>query len=394
MATIKKPRLMVLSLGGTWSARRDSNGTIVPGGPLGWFRPADLFTRAKVEDQLTDSRWSLPKEPLLFEEQLDRLCDPSGFGLLNIDSTDMAPVHWTQTAEFILQHGNDYDAWVVATGTDTMSSLAAALAFSLRRFGKPVVVTGAQKSRLVAGSDALFNLMNAMRVAAHLTTNDRGDVEPTLREVVVTFGSRIIRATRCRKFSEADLEAFATINAKDLGRIRLDVDIDKTMRLDVPEKGTKYWPKIGNPTKYDSQIGLLHLYPEMPESLLLTLGESCKAVVLAGFGAGNAPTRDAVSPVAPTIRTLTELGVPVLMTTQCVLGSAEFKRNRYKGSEEAQAGGCIILNDMLPDVAAVKARFVISNDFGCLNADGRVDRNRFHTLMIRPLAGEMTKNKE
>lgn len=411
--TKHKPMLLILSLGGTWNARRNKAGKLEATPLLGDFSPADLFTIQKkppdgAEFQRNEEESREPprqKVVPLFEEQLDDLCVASGYGLFGIDSSNLGPPHWTQVANYILRDEHDYDCFVVMTGTDTLAYLAPALAFALRRFGKPVIVSGAQKSRLDAGSDALFNLMNACKVALE-SSSKSARFRPKLQEVAVVFGSRVIRATRCRKYSERDLEAFRSMNVRDLGRIRLDVDIDLSMRLDKPEKGNRYWPEKS--TGFDAEVGLLYLYPGMPPKLLDELGQYCSAIVLAAYGAGNhpgpepspeepgpevEPTRaqldalDAIRSLADSIGELRKAGVPVVVTTQCVLGTAEFKKNTY--SSGADKRKCIIVNDMLPEVALVKARWIASNFKSCM-PNGKIDWHEFKRLMLRPIAGEIT----
>src|SRR4051794_42835 len=101
-----------------------------------------------------------------------------------LDSANARPSDWLRIARDIADHRHAYDGFVVLHGTDTMAYTASALAFLLRRLGKPVVVTGSQIPLGVLRSDGRQNLLTSALVAA------RDDV----REVVLVFGSQILGA--------------------------------------------------------------------------------------------------------------------------------------------------------------------------------------------------------
>lgn len=65
--------------------------------------------------------------------------------LSNVDSTNVIPDDWTKISEYIFKHREDYDGFLVAHGTNTMSYSASAVALALGlEFGKPIVFTGSQ----------------------------------------------------------------------------------------------------------------------------------------------------------------------------------------------------------------------------------------------------------
>ena len=51
---------------------------------------------------------------------------------------------WAKLAKDVDKYYNNFDAFVIVHGTDTMSYTASALSFMLENLGKPVILTGAQ----------------------------------------------------------------------------------------------------------------------------------------------------------------------------------------------------------------------------------------------------------
>ena len=51
---------------------------------------------------------------------------------------------WAKLAKDVYKYYNNFDAFVIVHGTDTMSYTASALSFMLENLGKPVILTGAQ----------------------------------------------------------------------------------------------------------------------------------------------------------------------------------------------------------------------------------------------------------
>jgi len=53
---------------------------------------------------------------------------------------------WAQMAQLIAKNYDSYEGFVILHGTDTMVYTASALSFMLKNLGKPVILTGAQRS--------------------------------------------------------------------------------------------------------------------------------------------------------------------------------------------------------------------------------------------------------
>src|SRR3989338_2657318 len=83
--------------------------------------------------------------------------------LFNVDSSNITPENWTALAGKIEEAYDQFDAFIVLHGTNTMGDTCAALSFALGNINKPVIVTGAQVPLGYLGSDATTNLINALR---------------------------------------------------------------------------------------------------------------------------------------------------------------------------------------------------------------------------------------
>jgi L-asparaginase len=88
------------------------------------------------------------------------------FELTDVDSSDIKPEHWISLVNHIKQEYDNYDAFIITHGTNTMGYTCAALSFALSNPNKPILLTGSQVSAGLPGSDGLTNLENTLRLAA------------------------------------------------------------------------------------------------------------------------------------------------------------------------------------------------------------------------------------
>jgi len=336
MTDSSRSKVRIIGLGGTWCSTQIESGV----GPEG------------RGNQPLGPDFDVAKEfPAISE-----VCDTKWHEAMWVDSSNLAIPDWTQLARLLSEERDDYDGFVIMQGTDTLAFTAIALAFALRGFGKPIVLSGAQVPLDNPGTDAVTNLVNATRVAA-LSPRRNGKPESELREVAVVFGSRIIRASRCRKFSERDYEAFDSVNVPAIGTIGTDIWTNEGLLL---EPNSLFTPA----TEFADGVVLHHVYPGMRPETLEAVSLRSRGVVLAAFGAGNIPCRsdNAGNPYAlePAIRALADKGIPVVVTTQCVTGQAE--PGTYSTGTAAKTAGAIIANDLTPEAAYVKLSWLLANE--------------------------------
>ena len=141
---------------------------------------------------------------------LGSLCHIDAVQPMNIDSTNMSPDCWLALADCLRAHYDQYDGFVITHGTDTMAYTACALSYLVQQSGKPIVLTGAQKSIYVQDTDARRNLYDAF-VAAQ---------DDNLAGVYIVFDGRVILGTRARKTRTKSMNAFSSIDYPDVALIR------------------------------------------------------------------------------------------------------------------------------------------------------------------------------
>lgn len=261
-----------------------------------------------------------------------------------MDSSDISPIHWVELARWIREEYERWDGFVILHGTDTLSYTTSALSFMLKNLGKPVVITGAQLPLLNERTDGRSNMANALRVAAH--RNEDGI--PLIPEVMVCFGTLLLRGNRTRKASTTDLTGFTSPNFPPLGKLGERIEIARRLIRPVPDPTLEPFeieeclePKVLDVTLFPGQSA---------ENLasLLTHSE-LKGVVIRTFGAGNAMTDPAVGAA---FQSATDGGRLILNVTQCWQGQVEM--GLYENSSQLMDAGVISGLDLTPEAALCK----------------------------------------
>ena len=92
-----------------------------------------------------------------FIPEIKQMCDVDVKTLFSIDSTSIYYKHWMIIAKTIKENYDNYDGFIIAHGTDTMSYTASALSYLIQNSRKPIVITGSQKPINLDVSDAKTN---------------------------------------------------------------------------------------------------------------------------------------------------------------------------------------------------------------------------------------------
>ncbi len=323
-----KSRVLLISTGGTITMVQTSSGDLAPA------ESADIL---------------LERVP-----EVKTLADVDLLPLANIDSSNIDPAVWLRISRELYKRYRDYDGFVITHGTDTLAYTSAALSLMLQELGKPVVVTGSQVPLEEIGSDGRANLINSFRVAV-----------ADLAEVSVVFGSQIIRGSRAKKTSAFDMQAFTSANALPLGTIGLSI---KFAREAV--KRSKRKPMLR--PFLESSVCLLPVFPGIRPELVTHVAETHKGIILEGYGAGNIPTEGAFS-LVPAIQSATSRGVPVVICTQCLVGSTEMEL--YRVGRAALQAGAIPAMDMTPEMALVKLMWVLGQTSDLATIDSMMQKS-------------------
>jgi len=256
--------------------------------------------------------------------------------LYNIDSTDVDINNWKKIAKCIYENYDSYDGFVVSHGTDTLSYSASAISFMLQNIGKPVVFTGAQLPLSNIYTDGTNNLINSFLLASKYD----------IGEVCILFGSKIMRATRSRKVSAFDLQAFDSINVNSLGTIGLSFTLSNEVKGRRKSTRLKYYDN------FDENISFIKMFPGLSEEVFANMTKNVNGLILQGFGAGNIPTR-----FFDQIIKLADSNIPIVICTQCVVGKIELEL--YKVGQQLSELGVISARDMTPEAAIVKLMWAL-----------------------------------
>jgi len=243
--------------------------------------------------------------------------------LLNIDSSNMQPEHWTAMISEIETKYDEFDAFIILHGTNTMGFSSAALSFALENINKPVIFTGAQVPLGYLGSDSVTNLVNALRVAVWGYHEVKG--------VMAVFGSKIITGTRVKKGSDFDYDPFKSFQTGNLGQIgrfiRInEVGMKKHISYLSKSKALAIQSRVMSVKKdFDTKsIASLTEFPGMSVDTFKILVENngIKAFLFRSFGAG-----DPSSQLFPAFKYLKKKKIPIVVTTQAPSGVSNFQVN-------------------------------------------------------------------
>ena len=192
--------------------------------------------------------------------------------LLNLDSSNIEPVHWKMMVECIRENYEQYDGFVIAHGTDTMAYTAAALSYMIQNSQKPIVITGSQKPINMDITDARTNLLDSFVYAADAKSQG----------VQIVFDGKVIAGTRAKKVRSKSYNAFSSIDFPSLAVIQ-DMNIMRYIPM-IP-----YEDKVRFYTRMNDSIFLLKLIPGIRPEILPFIFEHYDAIVIESFGVGGIP---------------------------------------------------------------------------------------------------------
>jgi len=253
-----------------------------------------------------------------------------------LDSSDVAPQHWTRLAAEVFAELANYDGFIITHGTDTMTYTAAALSFALVDCPKPVVLTGSQLPLKTPGSDAVDNLLLAACSAAS-----------ELPGVFLAFGGRLIDGVRAAKLKTESFDAFDSINAPCVGMMKRDV-----MLLPPLPPAREYRPQLKN--SFCPDVLLQPLTPGISLRVIdAAVANGYRGIVLQGFGSGNAPGH-----INAALQKAAEAGVVIIMCSQCRFEACNM--DLYAVGQAAKNSGVISGGDMTAEAAWVRLSWALA----------------------------------
>ncbi|MFH1285199.1 MAG: Glu-tRNA(Gln) amidotransferase subunit GatD [Candidatus Micrarchaeota archaeon] len=356
----KKPTIAVLATGGTIVSRVDYK----TGGAFPAFSADDLAS-------------AIP--------ELAGIANLRGKLIRNMLSEDMVFEHYSLIAREIEKEiKKGADGIIVLHGTDTMHFTSAALSFMLRELPVPVILVGAQRSSDRGSSDAAMNLICATHFIAN---SDFAEVAVCMHGSESDDYCVVLPGTKVRKMHTSRRDAFRAINTLPWARIDYASRKIEFLRSSYAKKDKKKKLKVLDKT--EKKVGLLKTYPGIDSAMFeFFLKENYKGLVIEGTGLGHAPvteldefTKENARNLA-ILRKLVEKGCVVVMTSQCVYGRVNM--NVYANGREILRAGVISGEDMLPEVAYLKLKWLLGNYAG----------EKAKEMVSQNIAGEISEKRE
>jgi len=316
------PKVAIVSTGGTIASRVDYR----TGGVRSALSASDLYS---VVPELSDI--AVVDTEILF----------------SIFSENITAKHWIETARTVAKHiRNGVAGVVVAHGTDTLGYTAAALSFALQDLPVPVIMVASQRSADRPSSDAATNLVGAVEAAAAAPF---AEVVVAMHETVSDTSIVFHRGTKVRKCHTSRRDTFKSINASPLARLEDDKIrmVTKTYRKRDSTQKLKLKPK------FEEKVAFVKAHPDLnPQVIDWYVEKGYRGIILEGTGLGHVGDY-----CFSAIREAIEKDVIVAMTSQCIWG--RLNMNVYDQGRDLLAMGVLSLDDMLPETAFVKLRWVL-----------------------------------
>lgn len=340
----KLPNISILSTGGTIASKID-------------YRTGAVNSQFSADDVLR----AIP--------ELEEIANYKCRMIYSILSENMRPSYWIELAQAVYEEiKNGANGIIITHGTDTMMYTAAALSFMIET-PVPIVLVGSQRSADRPSSDNAMNAICAAKVAA----SDIAEVCVVMHGSTSDDFCSIHRGTKVRKMHTSRRDAFQSINARPIGYVEYPsgaIKIDSS----YVKRGEK---KLAILNKLESKCALIkYVTGASSESLLFHSGSGYKGIVIEGTGLGHVSTE-----WVPLIRTVTNAGIPVVVTSQCINGRVCDRV--YDTGRDILKAGAIESEDMLSEVALVKLMWVLGQTQNI---------EKVKVMMHTNIAGELTRS--
>ncbi len=322
------PKISILFTGGTIASKVDYiTGAVTPA-----FEPEELLA--------------------LIPELQDIVCLKKVKHIMSILSENMQPKYWQKIAKEVADELNsDVKGIVVPHGTDTMHYTASALAFMLKNLGKPVILTGAQRSSDRGSSDAAFNLI----CSAYACLSNIAEVCICMHATSSDNYCFALRGVKARKMHTSRRDAFRSINCLPLAKIWPNGKVEYIGEYKKRNDKAECYADVA----MEEKVTLIKAYPgATPEIVDFYVDKGYKGIVIEGTGLGHVCVEGENSWL-PSIQRAVEEGLAVVMTSQCIYGRTH--PFVYDTARILYKAGVIYASDMLPEVAYVKLMWVLAH---------------------------------
>jgi glutamyl-tRNA(Gln) amidotransferase subunit D len=342
----KKPAVSVITTGGTITSRADYR----TGGVTSLASAGELLEKVPELSSFANVRMSSP---------------------FTMMSESMTHLHWQKLARAVASELRKSEGVIVTHGTDTLHYTSAALSFMLRDLGKPVILTGSQRSTDRGSSDGPMNLLCSARAAL----SGIAAVGICMHGSANDDSCMLIRGTKARKMHTSRRDAFRPVNEGPLAKVWPDGRIE---RFKGAPQGSGKAPRAD--TLFEPRVALLKSYPgAAPDIIDYYRSKGYRGLVIEATGLGQVPTYGKNSWL-PAIKKAVDSGMVVCAAAQTIYG--RLNPNVYAEGRMAKDAGMLHLEDMLPETAYVKLGWVLGHTKAAQKAK---------EMMLQNYAGEMTE---
>jgi len=269
----KRPRVLLIALGGTISAAPDEVGRSFPA-------RAAMDLLSSVQDAAA-------------------IADVTAADVKQVPSRAVTPADMCALAHEVCDGiAKGYDGIVVTHGTDTMEETAYALALQLD-VNIPIVLTGSMRPSHEPGADGPANLIGALRVA---TTPAAGRLGP-----VIVMQDEIHLARWVTKVHTSRVAAFSSPELGPVGHV-----VEGKVHLRVRCAPGDY---LGMPDKLDKRVEIIWVSAGADGLLVDAAATVAQGLIVAGTGGGHVPPQ-----MTGSLQSAVERGLPVVLASRCIDG--------------------------------------------------------------------------
>jgi L-asparaginase type I len=300
-----------------------------------------------------------------------------------IDSSAVTAKDWVDLARLIREQAANYQGFVILHGTNTLAYSASALSFLLSdSMTKPVILTGSEVPLSNVNTDAVHNVENAIRAAAHEAYG--GPI--LIREVCVYWNNQLYRGNRVTKKIASDRSSSfhcpnMPVPLATLANDKLDVEYMHVNATPLPEQGNVRDLRDLSAV----EVAILFIHPNMDfEQVAASFTRNPDGLILLSYGPGNVPE----DPVfLAMLKRLIADNTIIANITQCPYGRVELKL--FETSATLFDLGVVDGYDMTLEAAYTKLLWALAQ-YDKANRAIEETRERIKAAFQENQAGEMS----